>query len=125
MPGILSLEFAIGAVSMRLLGRLISLTPMLIVGLIGLFFALSGLGIARSIVSALLTGVFVRQDELGATGEVRISRATDPIWFWDNLKAWSLVAFVLTLIGLSILLPVTVCMRQRMRSRKAAPRPPS
>jgi hypothetical protein len=66
-------------------------------GLIGFVFGLGAIGMLVQCAVAIFTGVFVRDDLLEATGEVRIVRATDPDWFWGNIEFY---AFVSLLLGL-------------------------
>ena len=95
--------------------RIVTVITMLLVGSIGLFFALGALGSLGMVLKALWTGVFERADFRENTGDVRIFRVADPDWFWGNVGFYTFVSVVLGFMAGAIICPLAACLRYRFR----------
>ncbi len=94
--------------SVPIICRFIAVIATLLIGPLGLFFAMLALGFGRTVVSALWTGVFVGSDLREGTGDYRILRTTDPALFWDQVEFYTVVSVVFCFIAMIIILPLVI-----------------
>ena len=87
------------------LRRFIAVIVTVLIGPIGLFFAMLALAFFKKVLSAVWTGVFVQQDLRENTGDSTILRTTDPDLFWGQVEFYTVVSVVLCLIAVTIFLP--------------------
>jgi hypothetical protein len=97
--------------------RILAVIVALLVGPIGLIFATGAFGCLSMVVKGLWTGVLEREDYLGATGDVRIVRITDPDWYWENIEFYTFVFVVLGLIATAIIWSLLKLLRYSFRKR--------
>ena len=97
------------------LRRIGALITMLLIGPIGLLFAVGALGSLGMVLKAVSTGVFERPDFREETGDVRISRTATPEWFWDNVTFYTFVSVVLASIAAAIIWLLTMYLGRRFR----------
>lgn len=94
------------------LWRLIAVIATLVVGLIGLFFALWALVFSEMVLWAVVTGVLRGTDFRENTGDWTVLRATDPEEFWSLVGFYTPVSIVSWLIALALIWPVAICLRK-------------
>jgi small-conductance mechanosensitive channel len=97
------------------LRRIVALIAMLLIGPIGVLFAMGALGSLLTVLKAVWTGVLERPDFREETGDVRILRTATPEWFWDNVTFYTFVFVVLALIAVAIIWPLTRCLGRCFR----------
>jgi len=56
------------------------------------------------VIAGLWTGVFVRPDFREATGDVSISPAADPTWFWNHVAFYGFISVVFWMVSAALLL---------------------
>jgi ABC-type sugar transport system permease subunit len=92
----------------------------LLLGPIGVFFAIQALYFSKMVSSALWYGILERPDFREGTGDVRIVKITDPDWFWSNVEFYTLVSIISVSIAVAVLLPLAIYVKSHITAR--APR---
>jgi len=97
------------------LHRVVAVMAMLLIGPVGLIFALSAFGPLAMVLKALWTGVFERPDFLGDTGDVTILRSEQPGDFWNNVTFYAVIALLLLSFSLGFFYPLVTYLRRVLR----------